>query len=371
MTPVPDQDMADLERGPIAWMVRNPVAANLLMVVILLGGLLATLSLKQEVFPAFELDVVSVSVPYPGASPAEVEQGIVLAVEEAVQSVDGVKRLSSVSREGSGSVTIELTLGADRDRVLADVTNAVDRIITFPGEAERPTISAASRRQPVISLILAGDQDLKTLQDLGERAREDLLTNPTITQVDIAGVRPLEMSIEVRREELEAYGLTLEQIAQQVRSASVDLPGGGIDADGGEVLVRVVDRRREADGFADIVIRATSAGGELKLGDIATVRDGYQETDQALYFNGQQAVQLVAYRVGDQTPTEVAEAVKAYAETLRSQVPELITVSTWNDDSEVLRARIDLLFSNAALGLVLVLVLLGMFLNHGLAGWVA
>ena len=360
-----------LRRGPIAWMARNPVAANLLMFVILLGGVFATSSLKQEVFPAFEIDVVTVSVPYPGASPEEVEQGIVLAVEEAVQSVDGVKRVTSVSREGSGSVTIELLLGAQRDRVLADVTNAVDRIVSFPGEAERPTIQAASRRQPVISLILAGQEDLKTLHTMGERARDELLTNPQITQVDIAGVRPLEISIEVRREELEAFGLTLEEIAQQVRAASVDLPGGGIDTEGGEVLVRVVDRKREAEGFSQIVIRATDAGGELRLGDIAQIRDGYADTEQALYYNGLPAVQLVVYRVGDQTPTEVAEAVKAYAAELAEEVPPGIAVSTWNDDSEVLEARIDLLIRNAGLGLVLVLVLLGLFLNHSLAGWVA
>ncbi|MBT6375775.1 MAG: efflux RND transporter permease subunit, partial [Gemmatimonadales bacterium] len=163
------------ERGPIAWMAKNPVAANLLMFMILLGGLLATLGLKQEVFPAFDLDLITVSVPYPGASPVDVEQGIILAVEDAVSAIEGVKRVTSVAREGSGSVSIELLLGADQDRVLADVTNLVDRITSFPGDAERPTIAAAGRRQPVISLILSGDQDLATLQPLAETVRSELL----------------------------------------------------------------------------------------------------------------------------------------------------------------------------------------------------
>jgi multidrug efflux pump subunit AcrB len=352
-------------------MANNSVAANLLMIVILLGGFLATLGLKQEVFPAFDIDVVNVSVPYPGASPAEVEQGIVLAVEEAVSGVEGVKRISSVAREGSGSVSVELLLGADRDRVLADVTNVVDRITSFPGEAERPTIATTARRQPVISLILSGDQDLETLQPLAESARTELLALGGITQVDVAGVRPLEFSVEVGREELEAYGLTLEQIAQQIRQASVDLPGGELETASGEVLVRVTDRRRRAEGFEDIVIRAEANGAELRVRDLATVRDGFQETDQSLFYNGQPAVQLIVSRVGNQTPTEIAAAVKAYAEDLSLRLPEQITVSTWNDDSETLRARIDLLFGNAALGLILVLVLLGLFLNHGLAGWVA
>ncbi len=360
-----------LDRGPIAWMAGNPVAANLLMLVILLGGLLATVGLKQEVFPAFDLDVITVSVPYPGASPAEVEQGIVLAVEEAVRSVEGVRRVTSVSREGSGSVSIELLLGADADRVLADVTNLVDRITSFPGEAERPTIATAGRRQPVVSLVLSGDQDLESLQALAEAARDELLGTTGITQIDLSGVRPLEISIEVPREELEAYGLTLDDIAQQVRQASVDLPGGELETESGEILVRVVDRRRRAEGFEDIVIRAAPNGGELRVGDVATVRDGFQDTDQSLFFNGRPAVQLVVFRVGSQTPTEIAETVRAYAADLALRIPDPITVSIWNDDSETLRERIDQLFRNAALGLVLVLVLLGLFLNHGLAGWVA
>ncbi len=359
------------KRGAIAWMARNPVAANLLMFVILLGGGLATIGLKQEVFPAFDLDVITVSVPYPGASPAEVEQGIVLAIEEAVRSVEGVKRVTSVSSEGSGTVSVELLLGADRDRVLADITNLVDRIPSFPLDAERPTIATAGRRQPVISLMISGDQDLETLQVLGEMAREELLTRPEITQVQLSGVRPLEMSIEVPREAIEAYDLTLDAIAQQIRQASVDLPGGEIETASGEVLVRVVDRRRRAEGFENIVVRTGSNGAELRIGDFATVRDGFQDTDQALFFNGQPAVQVIAFRVGDQTPTDVARAVKAYAADLSRRVPAPISISTWNDDSEVLRERIDQLFRNAVLGLILVLVLLGLFLHRGLAGWVA
>lgn len=283
--------------GPIRWMARNPVAANLLMFVILLGGLLSTLGLKQEVFPAFDLDLISVSVPYPGASPVEVEQGIILAVEEAVLGVEGVKRVTSVAREGSGSVSVELLLGADTDRVLADVTNVVDRITSFPGEAERPTIAAAGRRQPVISLILSGDQDLETLQPLAESARTELLGLGGITQVDVSGVRPLEFSIEVRREQLEAYDLTLEEIAQQIRQASVDLPGGEIETAGGEVLVRVADRRKRSEGFEDIVVRAEPNGADLRVGDIAVVHDGFQDTDQSLFYNGQPAVQLIAVGV--------------------------------------------------------------------------
>lgn len=360
-----------IDPGPLAWMAANPVAANLLMAVILLGGLVTAFTLKQEVFPEFEMDVVNVTVPYPGASPREVEQGIVLAIEEAVRGVDGVRRVNSVASEGMASVTIQLLLGADQDRVVSDVTNQVNRITTIPLDAEEPTISALTSRQPVISLILAGDQDLKTLHGLAEQAREELLGLPEVTQVDLSGVPPLELAIEVRREDLEAYGLTLEQIALQIRMASIDLPGGGLETSSGEVLVRVVDRRLTAEGFANVVIRGTAQGHELRLGDIATIVDGYEDTDEAIEFGGVPAVQLTVYRVGDETPTEVATAVKDYVERLRERIPANITVTTWSDDSEVLADRINLLLKNAVMGLVLVLILLTLFLSRRLAGWVA
>ncbi|MEE8146203.1 MAG: efflux RND transporter permease subunit, partial [Longimicrobiales bacterium] len=230
---------------------------------------------------------------------------------------------------------------------------------------------AATLRQPVISLIFAGDQDLSTLHGLAEQAREELLELPEVTQVDLSGVPPLELSIEVRREDLEAYGLTLEQIAAQIRMASIDLPGGGVETSSGEVLVRVVDRRLTAEGFADVVIRGTAQRHELRLGDIATIVDGYEDTHEATQFGGAPAVQLTVYRVGDQTPTEVATAVKSYAERLRARVPANVTLSTWSDDSEILEDRINLLFKNAVMGLGLVLVVLTLFLSRRLAGWVA
>ncbi len=316
-----------IDSGPLAWMAANPVAANLLMAVILLGGLVTAFTLKQEVFPEFEMDVVNVTVPYPGASPREVEQGIVLAIEEAVRGVDGVRRVNSVASEGMASVTIQLLLGADQDRVVSDVTNQVNRITTMPLDAEEPTISAATARQPVISLIFAGDQDLKTLHGLAEQAREGLLQLPEVTQVDLSGVPPLELAIEVRREDLEAYGLTLEQIALQIRMASIDLPGGGVETSSGEVLVRVVDRRLTAEGFANVVIRGTAQGHELRLGDIATIVDGYEDTDEATEFGGVPAVQLTVYRVVDRVVTSILHPASSSSARRKSKTGEIWDVS--------------------------------------------
>lgn len=367
--------MADTEftggRGPVAWMARNSVAANLLMIVILAGGIFGVLSIKQEVFPEFDLDMVVIQVPYPGASPTEVEQGIVLAVEEAVSGIDGVKEVTSTSSEGMASVSVELLLGASTEVVLADVTAAVDRITTFPEDAEEPVVSLASMRRHVVSLIISGDLDRRTLHDIAERARSELLTNPGITQVELEGVRPLEISIELPRESLEAYGLTLDEVAMQIRAASIELPGGGLETRGGEILVRMADRRLRGEQFADIVIRGTELGYDLRLGDIATITDGYADTDQDSYFNGERAVRLTAYRVGDETPASVSAVVREYSEQLRAELPDSVTLTTWSDSSRVLNERIELLVKNAVMGFALVLIILGLFLRPSLAGWIA
>jgi multidrug efflux pump subunit AcrB len=352
-------------------MAGNSVAANLGMVVIIAGGLLGLSSVKQEVFPEFALPMINIQVPYPGASPAEVEQGIILALEEAVSGIDGVKRVTATALEGSATVSVELLLGADPDTVLSDVTSAVDRIQTFPEEAEEPTISVPSMQMQVISMVLAGDQPLSTLHELAERARRQLLDHPEITQVELDGVRPLEISIEVPREALEAYGLTLDGIARQVRAASVELPGGGVETRGGEILVRMADRRRRGNQFGQIVLRGTNTGAELRLGDIASIRDGYADTDQESTYNGQRAVRLTAYRVGDETPAGVAAAVKEYARQLQEEQPEGISVALWGDTSRALNERIELLVRNAWFGFLLVLIMLGLFLRARLAGWIS
>ena len=358
-------------RGPIAWMASNSVAANLLMAIILIGGAMSAMSIKQEVFPAFDLDLIRVTVPYPGASPDEVEQGIILAVEEAVRGVDGVKRVTSGAGEGAGTVAVELLIDADPDRVLADVKSAVDRIRSFPVEAEDPEIAIAARAQRVISLVIAGDQELRTLQELAEQAREDLLKSPDITQVEIEGIPALEIAIEVSRERLEEFGLTLQDVANQVRFASLELPSGGIKTAGGEILVRLSDRRRSGAEFGEIILRSTTSGASVKLSDVATIRDDYADTDLSNFFNGQRAVRVTAYRVGAETPQKVADATRDFADRMRGDVPGNVTVAVWNDRSEMLRGRIDLLVRNAKLGLVLVLIVLALFLNLRLAFWVA
>lgn len=364
-------DTSPRTRGFLARMATHPVAANLLMFVLLVGGVSKVFQTKQEVFPEFSLDTVTVTVPYPGSSPSDVEQGIVLAIEEAVRGVDGVKRVTSNSGEGQGSVTVELLLDANREQVLADVKNEVDRIQTFPEEAEEPIVALSRRRQRVVSLIIAGDQPLRSLHDVAERTRNRLLQDERLTQVEVESVPPLEISIEIPRETLDQYGLTLQEVSRQVSLASLELPGGELETRNGDILVRVADRKLAGHQLEDIVLRSTASGGEVRLGDIATIVDGYEDTDQASFFNGQRAVRLTAYRVGDETPIDVAAAVRETAKQLKRELPPGVAVAVWNDDSEILEQRIALLVKNAWQGLLLVVVILALFLDLRLAFWVS
>lgn len=356
--------------GPLAWLAQNAVLANLIMVVIIGGGLFMLTRVKQEVFPEFDLDFVTVSVAYPGASPAEVEQAVLLAIEEEVRGLDGVKEVTSTAQEGVGVVNVEMLLGTNRDRMLADVKSAVDRITTFPDDVERPIVSLVAFRREVLSLVVYGDESERTLRAMAERVRDELLQDPRVTTVDLAAVRPPEIAIEVPREQMRRYGLTLGSIANAVRSASIEIPGGGVKTTSGEVLLRTTERRDRGREFGNIIVVSRPDGTHVRVSDIGVVVDGFRETDQEASFNGKRAAMVRVYRVGDQTPTDVSRAVHEYMDKLKPTLPAGVQVATWNDQSEVLESRMDLLFRNAVMGLVLVMITLGAFLEIRLAFWV-
>jgi multidrug efflux pump subunit AcrB len=361
----------DRERGPIAWMAKNGVAANVLMIVLIVGGLVTLAStIKQEVFPEVEMDVVSTLVSYPGASPAEVEQAVILAVEEAVRGVDGVKKVTSTAMEGSGTINVELLLGADKDRALNDVKSAIDRITSFPEDVERPTVSLISNRQQVISLVLYGDTDEATLRAVAENSRRQLLRDPRITYVELSGIRPLEISIEVPQAQLRKHGLTLDEIAARVRAASVELPGGGVKTEAGEVLLRTTERRDRGDEFGDIILKSRPDGSQVRVRDGADVKDGFREIDKEATYNGKRAVMINVFRVGNETPLTVSAAANEYVAKLRAELPEGLNAATWFDTAEMFEGRLDLLITNARIGLILVLMTLGLFLEGRLAFWV-
>ena len=356
--------------GPIAWMAGHSVAANLIMLLFILGGLIVSTRLKQEVFPQFDVALVRISVAYPGASPQEIEQGIILSIEDAVRGLDGVKKVTATATEGQGVVSVTLVTGVDTNKLLQDVTNEVDRIQSFPELSEKPVISLAAVRDQVMTVMVYGDFDEQTLRDVAERVRDDLLQRPGITLVKLGGARPREIAIEVPQRHLRAYGLTLDQIARAIGTAAIDLPGGGVKTTGGEVLLRTQERRDFGRDYADIPVTSTPDGAMITVKDMATILDGFEDTDEEAFYNGQRAIQVQVYRVGQETPQSVSRSVRAYLATMRTELPEGLGLAIWNDESEIYQDRMQLLLKNAGLGLILVLVLLGLFLDVKLAFWV-
>ena len=359
------------KKGPIGWMAAHPVAANLLMGVLVIGGILFAFGTKREVFPEIDMDMVTVVVAYPGASPQEVEEGVVLAIEDEIRSLDGIKRIGSVSVEGLGTVTAEILTSANPDRTYNDVKSTVDRITSFPQDAERPVISLMTNRRQVLSLLVHGDMDLKSLDGLAEEIRNELLSDERITLVEKAGIPPPEISVEVPADNLRRYGLTLPQISTAVRAASIDLPGGSVKTEGGEVLVRTTERRDYGEEFRDITLIARADGTRVRLRDVATVVDGFRETDEELYYNGQPAIDLQVYRVGNEVPLQVSSAVYDLVERRRGTLPDSVGISIVNDESEDYQARLSTLGKNGLIGLLLVVTVLGIFLRPAVAFWVS
>lgn len=366
----PEQKLAD-KRGPISWMAGRSVTANLLMLVLLIGGLVMGQNISKDVFPDFELDLVSISLIYPGASPEEVERGTILAVEEAIQDIEGIKEITSTAREGSGTVTVEIIEGEDVSEIAQEIKNSVDRISSFPDDAEDPRVTVPSRKRYVVSLALYGDQPEAVLREMAEMVRDRLLMDPEISQVELSGIREYEISIEIPQNVLRTYGLTLNEVATIVRRASVEVPGGAIRTEGGDVLVRVTERRDVGKEFAKVPVISTPEGTELLLEDIGVIRDDFEESDRFATFNGKPAVMLEVYRIGEQTPVSVSDAVHRQMDEINYILPEGLTLVSRNDRSEIYKQRLNLMLRNGFLGLGLVFILLAVFLETRLAFWVS
>ncbi len=359
-------------RRAVEWMARNGVAANLLLVFILVAGLLSLLNLRQEVFPEFSLDTIQVQVEYPGASPEEIEQAIVQRVEEAIEGVDGVRRTTAVASENVGVVLAELALGTDVSRALDEVKAEVDRITSFPVDAEEPEVVALEARSRVIEIAIYGDVSERALKEIANRAKDDLSTLPRISLVRVTGVRNYEISIEVGKDALRKYGLTLAEVAAAVRRGSLDLPGGSIETDREEILLRVQGQNYTRADFAKVVVRAGTDGSALRLDEVAEIRDGFEDTDLISTFEGRPAAFVQVFRTGEERVLEIVEDVQRYLEEeLAATLPRGVQYAIWENEAEYLESRISLLLKNGRIGLLLVIVALALFLNLRLAFWTA
>ncbi|MBU1221175.1 efflux RND transporter permease subunit [Myxococcota bacterium] len=358
-------------KGPIGWMAGHRVASNLLMMIIIVGGLLSLRTIKQEVFPDFEIEIVNISVEYPGASPEDVEKSVVTAVENSISGIDGIMEVRSTAVEGGAQIVVEVSTERHVQEVAQDIKSAVDRITTFPAEIEKPRVSAGSHKRPVLALIIFGDADTKSLHNLAEKYRDELIAHEDISVVEIEGIPPLEIAIEVPEKILREYNTTLTQIAARIRSYSKDFPSGAVRTSRGEILLRVSERKDYGKQFELIPVIARPNATPLLLRDIAVIKDSFRETDEYSLMNGKNAVKLEVYREGAQTPLKVASAVRKIRSKMRDSLPTGVKTRILRDRSITYKQRIDLIFNNGIFGLLLVLILLGLFLEPRLAFWVA
>lgn len=355
----------------IAWFTDNPVAANLMMLIFIAGGAISLLTMHKEEFPNIEPGVVQVQVPYLGAAPEEVEEAVCIRVEEAIEGVDGMDRVHTTAREGMCSVIVELLQDTDITTALNDIKGKVDAISTFPAETEKPIVSSLQFRGQTISLAVHGNTDEATLKLLAEEVRDDISALEGISQVSVSYARPWEISIEVSEQTLRQYNLTMTQIANAIRGASLDLPGGSIKTQGGEILLRSKGQAYRGYEYEDIVVVTRPDGTNISLGEIAEVRDAFQEGFLRARFDGERAVSVMVFRVGEEDTIASAASVKQYIEKKRMQLPRGVSISIWMDESIALESRIDALTKNAYAGLALVLLILTLFLRFKVAIWVA
>lgn len=355
----------------IAWFARNHVAANLLMLTILFLGLFSLSSrIPLEVFPTIVMDRVTVSVSLRGATPEDVEQGVAIRIEEAVQDLEGIEEISSRSSEGAASVDIEIDSGYEPREMLADIKARIDAINTFPVDAEKPIVSLAERKREVIAVTVASIYGEKELREFAEQIRDDLLQIQGVTQLELSGVRDYEISIEVPQEKLRQYNLTIAQISAAVNNSSNDISAGNVKTQGGDILIRSKGQAYRKDEFVNIAIKTNADGSILTLGDIAIINDGFEETPVRTRFNGKSAVFIDAYRIGQQSAIEVADKIKQYIDQRQSSLPHGYELSYWDDDSQIVKARISTLTTNAMQGGILVFALLSLFLRPSIAIWV-
>ena len=364
------QSVLETRSGPIAWMAHNSIAANLLMVILLGGGLWSTAVIQKEVFPDAQLDLVEVRVGYPGASPAEVEHGILAPIEGAVRSVDGIQRIVSEAREGRGEVLIELVAGQQRMKAFQDIDQAVSRIRTFPDQIEQPEVRLQSEQREVMQVSIYGPIDIWELRKLAEQLRDQLQSNHQITQVELHRVPQYVTHVEIPRQRLREYGLTLPDVASIIRTSSQDVAAGSVQTSAGEILLRVKARKQWADEFAKIEIVAGRDGPLVTLGDIATIRDGFEEVGFHSQFSQTPSVELDIYRVGTQSPIDISTAVEQTMHDFESMLPPGVKWRIDRNNAEEFRRRLNLVLENAALAVVIVLVILALFLEFRLAFWV-
>lgn len=340
------------------------------MVFIIIAGIFTLSRLRMEVFPDITIPIINVSVVYPGASPEDIEESICVKVEEQVQGINGLKRITSSSNEGYGSINIEVENGYDIDEVKDEVKSQVDAITSFPDDAEKPTIRSFDGQPEVITIAVHGHVDEASLLNIAEKVRDEVSELPNITQTRL-GKKPREISIEISENTLQKYGISFDYVANKIRTSSMDVPGGAIETYDGEILIRSKGQAYTGEEFGIIPVLSLADGSTVFLRDIAEILDGFQDVEYDIKFNSEPALLIRVYRTGDQNALDIADAVHKYIKKKNPVMPPGVSLTTMKDESVILRGRIELLTENAYLGLGLVLIVLALFLKPKLAAWVS
>ena len=355
----------------IAWFANNHVAANLMMGLIILAGLVALPSMPKKSFPDIDIPVISITVPYLGAAPEEVEEGVCIRIEEELEGIEGVKQIRSNANEGMCTVSVELYESADQSKALDEVKNRVDSIDTFPEETEKPITNLITNIRTVLDIAITGPEDERALKELAQQIRDDITKLKNVTQASVSNSKPYEISIEVSEASLRRNNLTFDDVANAVRSGSLDLPGGSIKTEAGEILLRTKGQAYWGHEFENLVVTKRADGTRLYLKDVANVIDGFADTDQSLRFNGKPASMVRVARLGEQDIEEVSESTKNYIKQIQPRLPEGVELTIWNDGSSMLTDRLDILLKSGRQGFLMVLIVLSLFLRPRLAFWVS
>ena len=360
----------DTQSGLIAWFARNSVAANLLMWLLIVGGLFGAVNIQKQVFPNFEINVINVRVPYLGAAPQEVEEGVLLKIEEAIKDLEGIKQLNATAVEGMGTVSIQVEDDYDVQALLDEVKVQVDAIPRFPADTEKPVIYRQKIQQDVIWLSVYGDASERELKEFAKDLRDDIANLPGISSVQVVGARDYEISVELSEVDLQKYNLTFADVVMRLSQTSVDLPGGSIRTENGDILLRTKGQAYTGWDFSQIVLVTNANGTRVTLGDVAYINDGFIENNQYALFDDKPAVSLRVRAVGDQNALEISKQVNNYIDTKKAEFPAHITADTWGDSSFYLADRLNMMLENMFFGALLVFLVLSLFLKIKLAFWV-
>ena len=360
----------DTNSGVIAWFARNNVAANLLMWLLIVGGLFGAASVQKQVFPSFEINVINVRVPYLGAAPQEVEEGVILKVEEAIKDLQGIKQITSSAVEGMGTVSIQVEDNYNVQDLLDEVKVQVDAIPSFPADTEKPVVYRQKIQQDVLWISVYGDASERELKEFAKSLRDDIANLSGISSVQVVGARDYEISVELSEVDLQKYNLTFTDAVARLAQSSIDLPGGSIRTENGDILLRTKGQAYTGWDYAQIPLVINADGTRVTLGDVAYINDGFVENNQYALFDGKPAVSVRVQAVGDQNALEISEQVNLYLDEVKPGFPANITADTWGDSSFYLADRLNMMLENMFFGALLVFIVLSLFMKIKLAFWV-